>query len=198
MYPSSSTVRRLLAAAAFVLPVAARADPVTFFVPYEGAGNLSVFDLAAGTGGWVGSIEQSPFPPVPSPWSLVSVVLFTLDASTLTLSGSFEFTNSADLGSALFGAVTGSYVDPDILANGGQFSIDYTIQGGTGAYSGAAGYGLSFVDFDPAGGFDNYTEGGALVVAVPEPGALALTLTGLMLLASVATASRRRDARLGA
>jgi hypothetical protein len=184
------TARRLLAAAALcLLPVLARADPITLFVPFEGAGNLLVFDAAVGTGAWTGSIDQSPFPAVPAPLSLVSVVLFQLDPAAHTLSGSFEFTSAADLASTLFGDVAGSYLATDILDNGGQFSIDYTILGGTGAFSGATGYGLSFVDFDPAGSFNNYTEAGALVITVPEPATLALA--GLALMAGLAARPRR-------
>lgn len=173
-------VQRLLAAAALVLPLVAQADPVTLFVPYEGAGNVLVIDAAAGTGAWTGSIEQSAFPAVPMPLSLVSVVFFQLDALRQTLSGNFEFTTAADLASTLFGQVSGSYVDLDILTNGGQFSIDYTILGGTGAFSKATGYGLSFLDFDPAGAFNNYTEAGALVITVPAPATLALVSLALL------------------
>jgi hypothetical protein len=200
MNPALSTARRLLAAVAvLLLPIPALADPVPLFVPFDGAGNVSVFDSVAGNGGWTGGIDQSPFPVVPSPLSLVSVVLFTLDASTLTLSGSFEFTTAADLASTLYGDVTGSYLDPDILPNGGQFSIDYAIRGGTGAFAGATGYGLSFVDYDATPGlFNNYTEAGALVITVPEPGTLALMLSGLALLAGQVAASRRRGVRRGA
>jgi hypothetical protein len=184
------TARWLLAAAALcLLPVVAQADPIMQFVPFEGAGNLLVIDAAAGTGAWTGSIDQSPFPAVPSPLSLVSVVLFQLDTALHTLNGSFEFTSAADLASTLFGDVTGSYLDADILINGGQFSIDYAILGGTGAFSGTTGYGLSFVDFDPAGAFNNYTEAGQLVVTVPEPATLALAC--LALLAGLAAKPRR-------
>jgi hypothetical protein len=195
LHHAMPTARRLLAAAALLTCAAAQADPVTLFVPFDGAGNVSVFDPVAGTGGWTGSIDPSPFPAPPWSFSLVSVVLFTLDAPTLTLNGSFEFTNAADLASTLFGGVSGSVLDADILVNGGQFSIDYTILGGTGMFSGASGYGLSFVDFDPAGSFDNYAEAGQLVVTVPEPATLALA--GLALLAALAARPRRRGAVRG-
>lgn len=191
-------VRRLLAAAVLMLPVAAMADPVTLFVPYEGAGNVSVFDAAAGTGGWTGSIDQSDFPAVPMPLSLGSVVLFRLDALTQTLAGTFEFTTAADLASTIFGQVSGSYFDLEVLTTGGQFSVDYTILGGTGEFWGATGYGLSFVDYDATPGlFNNYTEAGALVVTVPEPTTLALVLASLALLVGRAATSRTRDAGLG-
>ena len=183
--------RRLLVAAAFALPLAAQADPVTLFVPFEGAGNVLVIDAAAGTGAWTGSIEQSAFPAVPMPLSLVSVVFFQLDALTQTLAGTFEFTTAADLASTIFGQVSGSYVDLDILNTGGQFSIDYTILGGTGAFSAATGFGLSFLDFDPAGAFNNYTEAGALVITVPEPASMALVGLGL-----VGLLWQRRTARM--
>jgi hypothetical protein len=173
--------RRLLAAAALVLPLAAQADPVTLFVPFEGAGNVLVIDATAGTGAWTGSIDQSAFPAVPMPVSLVSVVFFQLDALTQTLVGSFEFSSAADLASTIFGQVSGSYIEPDILNSGGQFSVDYTILGGTGAFSGATGYGLSFLEYDTAPGlFNNYTELGALVITVPEPASLALAGAALL------------------
>lgn len=183
--------RRLLAAAVLVLPLAAQADPITLFVPFEGAGNVLVIDAAAGTGGWTGSIDQSPFPAVPTPLSLVSVVLFQLDATTQTLAGTFEFTSAADLASTLFGQVSGSYADPDILNTGGQFFVEYSVQGGTGAFSAATGYGLSFLDFAPAGTFNNYSEAGALVITVPAPATL--TLVGLALLGLL---WQRRTARM--
>ena len=180
----SSFTRRLLAAAALCLPLLAQADPVPLFdplfVPFEGSGNVSVFDAAAGTGGWTGSITQSSFPAVPAPLALVSVLLFQLDAATQTLSGTFEFTTT-DLASTLFGEVSGSYVDADILLSGGQFSLNYNIAGGSGMFLRASGYGLSFLDFSPApGAFDNYAEAGALVFSVAEPGTLALAAFALL------------------
>jgi hypothetical protein len=181
--------RRFLMAATLALsaPLVAQAAPQTYFVPYAGAGNLSVFDASAGTGGWVGSIDQTAPPVVDSPLSLVSFVLFTIDASALTLSGSFEFTTS-DLLSSLYGDVSGSVSTADILALGGQFGLDYTIRGGTGAFLDASGFGLAFVNYDPAGTFDNYSETGVLVASVPEPDTLALLTAGLV----AARVSRRK------
>jgi hypothetical protein len=168
---------------------AAQAEAVSFFVPYEGGGNVSVFDAAAGTGGWVGSIVQSPDPAVTSPLSLVSVVLFTVDELSKTLSGTFEFTTT-DLLSTLFGELSGSFVEEDILTAGGQFSIDYTVQGGTGQFSRATGFGLAFVDFDPRAAGDNYRESGLLLFEVPTTTTLALVALGVLGLAL----QRRTDA----
>ena len=177
----ASLARRLLAVAAILVPMTTLAEPVPLFVPYEGAGNVLIIDAAAGTGAWTGSIEQSAFPAVLTPLSLVSVVFFQLDALTQTLSGSFQFTTAADLASTLFGQVSGSYFEADILNSGGQFSIDYTILGGTGAFAGATGFGLSFVDFNATPGlFNNYSEAGALVINVPEPATLVLVSLGLL------------------
>ncbi len=180
----TATARRLLLSASVLLsaPLLVHAEAVTLFVPYAGAGNLSVFNPGAGTGGWVGSIDQAAPPVVDSPLSLVSFVLFTIDPSALTLSGSFEFTTT-DLLSTLYGDVSGTVSTANILATGGQFALDYSIRGGSGAFLDARGYGLAFIDYDPAGAFNNYAESGVLVASVPEPGTLALLAAGWAALA---------------
>jgi|CXWL01.1.fsa_nt_gi hypothetical protein len=183
----NACARRALMCAALVLPLAAQAEPVTFFVPYGGQGNVSVFDATAGTGGWVGAIDQTPDANLPTPLSLVSVVLFTFDAASRTLAGSFEFTTT-DLLSTLYGELTGSTFEPDILLSGGQFSLDYQIRGGSGMFAGASGFGLAFLDFNPAAAFDNYRESGLLLFTVGEPATLALVASGLLIMG----VSRRR------
>jgi hypothetical protein len=188
-----SSARLLALSAAFLLPFAATsshaADTIDYFVPYGGEGNLVVFDAAAGTGGWVGALDQSPFPVVASPLSFVSQVLFTLDAASNTFSGSFEF-NTVDLASSLFGTLNGSYANADVFQFGGQLSIDYQILGGSGQFAGASGFGLSLLDFDPAASsnpanFNNYSEAGllAFTAPVPEPSTWMLMGLGLGLLA---------------
>jgi hypothetical protein len=172
---SSSLALTLTAA----LPLAAQAAQTSYFVPFGGAGNLSVFDATAGTGGWVGSIDQVAPPVVSDPLSLVSFVLFTLDASTLALTGHFEFTTT-DLQSSLFGEVSGSADSADFLSLGGQLSLDYSIKGGSGDFADASGFGLAFLTYDPAGTFNTYSEDGLLAFTVPEPGSLALAGLGLL------------------
>ena len=175
----------------------ATAAPVDYFVPYLGEGNLSVFDAAAGTGAWAGSIDEVADPTNPNaPLSLVSVVLFTLDRTAQTLMGSFQFTTT-DLLSTLYGELTGTVLDSDILTNGGQFSVDYRIDGGTGQFARASGFGLAFVNYDPAGTFNNYDESGVLVFTVPSPATGALVLAGLLALgfsrfSNVSSVSRRK------
>ena len=166
----------------------ASAAALNYFVPYLGQGNVSVFDAAAGTGGWVGSIDEVPDPANANPpLSLVSVVLFTLDRAAGTLMGSFEFTTT-DLLSTLFGDLSGSFLDADILSRGGQFSLDYQINGGTGQFARANGFGLAFLDYNPAAPGDNYTQSGLLLFTVPAPATGALALAGLLAL----TVSRRK------
>lgn len=179
-----------LVALSGLAPLAAQAAAEPLFVPFEGAGNLVVFDATTGSGGWVGSIDQVAPPVVPEPLSLVSVVLFNYDAMTQLLTGTFEFTTT-DLMSTLFGTLTGNTFDADILGSGGQFAIDYLITGGTGAFADANGFGLSFLTYDPAGTFNNYAEAGLLNFTVPLPGTLALVLGGLL----VAGTIRAHDAR---
>lgn len=189
------------ACASLVCTAPAAAEP-TLFVPYAGSGNLVLFDAATGSGGWVGSIEQFPDPEVAAPLSLVSVVLFNVDALSRTLSGTFAFTSAADLGGSLFGTLFGSTAETDIFATGGQFSIDYAITGGTGFYAGATGFGLAFLNYDPAGAFNNYSENGLLNIGmVPEPDTLTLLLAGgvsLALAMSLRRARQRRDRQIRA
>ena len=187
--------RALRTAALALLPLltlapAAQAGPV--LLPLSGSGHAVVFDASTGEGGWVGSLVQDPDPTLADPQQLVSVVLFRFDVLTQLLSGQFTFTRAADLGATLFGQVTGSTGDGDVFANGGQLALDYTIQGGSGDFAGASGFGLSFLQIDPAGLPDNYGETGLLVLAVPEPGALPLVAGGLLALWGV---GRRRQAR---
>ena len=188
-----SSARLLALSAAFAVPFtstsAFAADNIDYFVPYSGEGNLVVFDAAAGTGGWVGAIDQSAFPVVATPLSFVSQVLFTLDAASNTFSGSFEF-NTTDLLSSIFGNLSGSYASADVFQLGGQLSIDYQILGGSGQFAGASGFGLSLLDFDPAASsnpasFNNYSEAGLLsfTAPVPEPSTWMLMGLGLGLLA---------------
>lgn len=162
------------------LPVA-QAAPVQF-VPYAGSGNAVLFDASTGQGGWVGAIDEFPDPNVSNPLSLVSVVLFSYDAVNRSLTGSFEFTTSADLGSTMYGLLSGSTSDDDIFGTGGQFALDYAIQGGSGAFFGASGFGLAFLQFDPQATLDNYAESGLLVFSVPEPAALPWLALGLLAL----------------
>lgn len=178
MRPSTWLGALALAALATMTP-AAHAGPVVF-APFDGSGNALVFDASTGDGGWSGAINQSPVPAVADPLSLVSVVLFNYNAAAGTLSGQFEFTRSADVGATLYGLVTGTTTDADVFATGGQFSLDYTVLGGTGDFANTTGYGLSFLNFDPAALPDNYTESGLLVLAVPEPGALPLVAGALL------------------
>ncbi len=168
----------------------AQAAPVLQFAPFSGQGNVSVFDAAAGSGGWVGSLDGLLDPASSLPVAAVSTVLFTLDNLTGQLSGQFSFTTT-DLGSTLEGLVSGTVSDAAILSSGGQFSLDYSITGGSGLFADVRGYGLAFVDFDPAAtGSDNYRESGLLVYSVPEPGSLLLSALALCALLGL----RRRPA----
>ena len=161
----------------------AHAAPVEF--AFEGAGNVVVFDAAAGSGGWVGSIDEVLAPGSSGPArSYASVVLFTYDALAHVLSGQFTFTDAFDLGSSVSGSVSGAFSNPlDLLDVGGQWALDYTVAGGTGSLATVSGFGLSFLSYDLSSvAFNNYSEQGLLALEVPAPGTAWLAGAGLGLL----------------
>jgi PEP-CTERM motif len=178
---------RLLTGVVLVLPLAANAVSSLHFVPYRGAGNVSVF--GATDGGWVGQIRQLQPPVVADPLALVPTVLFSIDPATDALSGRFAF-ETTDLASTLYGKVTGT-AEPGFLRGGGQLSLNYTIFGGSGSFAGARGIGLAYLDYDPGRMANNYGESGLLEFStpVPEPAALALFAMGL-----IVVVARRRTA----
>lgn len=159
------------------LPLAAQAGPTPINLFFDGAGTQS-------SGAWSGSITPGFGSDLSE--TLLSSVLYQLDAGGASLSGSFQF-SSLDLASMLTGLLTGSDADGD-----GQFEIDYQILGGSGAFNGASGYGLSFISFDPAlSSAGSYTESGLLTFDVPEPSSY-----GLLGLALLGVALTRRKARV--
>lgn len=184
------------------LPGAAWAGPLSAF-SFDGEGNVLVFDAQAGTGGWNGAITETVDPalPNPAPLSLAALVIFAFETASNVLTGGFEFTHAVDLGSSLFGTLSGRFTDPGYtLDTGGQFELDYQILGGTGLFAGFTGFGLSFLSFDPqAQSFNNYSEQGLLVAdaaAVPEPASLWLAAAALGLSALALRRSATRPAKL--
>lgn len=173
------------------LPTAARADAQNFNVFFGGQGSL-VFDAATSTGAWTGTIDESPFPPVPSPLGLLSVVNFSFDSTSGLLMGMFEITSASDFTTTLIGRLDGELLQGD-FASGGQLGLNYTVDDGSGMFASAQGFGISLLDFAaPVQGFSDYTEAGVLVFSVPEPAGLALSAVALLAL----VASRRKVAPL--
>jgi hypothetical protein len=165
-------------------PTAAMATPVDF--AFDGAGNVVVFDAIAGTGGWVGRFDELLNPGQAGPArSYVSAVTFTFDALANALSGQFTFTAESDLNTSVFGTVSGAFSNPaDLLDVGGQWALDYTVDGGTGDLFRASGFGISFLTYDLSNvAFNNYSEQGLLALEVPAPGTPWLAGVGLGLLA---------------
>ncbi len=193
--PATTPFQRAALASACLLSLglapAAQAAMVDF--AFEGAGNVVVFDPLAGTGGWVGSIDELLEPGQSGPArSFASVVTFSFDALANALTGQFEFTDAMDLTTSVFGTLTGAFTDPmSTLAAGGQLALDYTVTGGTGDLQRSSGFGLSFLTYDTASiSFNNYSEQGLLALTVPEPNTLPLALGAVGLLAF----ARRRPA----
>lgn len=180
---SLTTTRNLLLCAAVALPVAAQAQSTAFLTPFDGSGNVSVFDATAGSGGWVGALTQTPGVGSVPPLSFVSFVLFDLNPASHMLAGTFEFTTT-DLASTLTGSVAGFSLGQDFPGNGGRLLLNYTVAGGTGQFAGASGFATSQLRYDVSDpfAFDNYTETGLLTFAVPvpEPASMLLMAAGLL------------------
>lgn len=200
--PSLRRQAAALATCAALATTATQAAPVAAsqFSPTMGQGNAVAFDPQGLSGGWAGSLAGLVDPMTGAPIDLVSIASITIDPLQGTVSGSFELTEALGLGSTLFGLLSGMASQPDLLLAGGQLALDYLVQGGTGVFADASGYGLAFIDFDPTAQPDNYRESGLFVVdvpnAVPEPGALALLVLALLAAASTTKAAnaRRRSA----
>ncbi|WP_310389811.1 PEP-CTERM sorting domain-containing protein [Roseateles sp.] len=169
----NQTACQVLLGLSAVLPLTAQAGPMTVVnVFFDGIGTQPAID-AQGMGSWSGSITPGFGSDITE--SLMSNVLFQLDASSTTLSGSFQF-SSLDLSSTIAGLLSGSDLDGD-----GQFELDYQILGGSGAFNHASGYGLSFISFDrPLNMAGSYIESGLLTFAVPEPSSYGLFALGLL------------------
>lgn len=112
MHHALSLARRLLAAAAFLLPLAAHADPcVAFFVPFEGTGKcVCSFHPVART---VAGRAASPSRPSPLCRSHGAGAAGAFEAGRrdADLSGRSEFTTTI-LASTPLARCSGSYVNP--------------------------------------------------------------------------------------
>lgn len=173
-----STARRLIAAAALVLPPVAQADPVTYDAFLEGSG-ITVYDAVTGRGAWTGTLADAPFPVPDRQLSLLTVVSFSFDSTNNVLGGDFEFT-SLDFTSTIVGLLSGSFLSGD-ADGGGQLFLNYDIRGGTGAFDRANGNLISLFEFTPSGGgFGTYTEAATGQFSVPEPSMAALSALGLV------------------
>jgi len=172
--------RRLLAAAAFLLPVAAQAGPVVTYDAFLEGSGISVYDATTGSGAWSGTLADTPFPVQTNPLSLLTVVSFTFDTVNNLLSGDFEFVAMDDFSSTILGLLSGSFLQGN-FDNGGQLFLNYDIRGGTGKFDGANGFLISFLDVVPSGGgFGTYVEAATGQFTVPEPATLALAGMALL------------------
>ncbi len=178
--------RRCVATAAFFACFAATAQaaaPISFL--YTGHGSLTqqacvaepdCLELSASgvANDWAGLAS-----PISGSWEVLAAgVLLGFPAGTV--SGSWVFADIGPDGNSLLGSLTGSI--SAISATLAKGEIQFTVEDGTGIFSGATGNGLATLYLDLATG--NYTEAGAFnVMVVPEPSTLALLLAGAALIA---------------
>ncbi len=186
--------RRWVATAAFFAFSAAAAQaatPISFL--YTGHGSATVQacvaepDCLEVTASGVANDWAGLVSPIAGSWEVLAAeVLLGFPAGTV--SGSWVFADIGPDGNSLLGSLTGSVaaISPT-LAKG---EVQFTVEDGTGIFSGATGTGVATVYFDLLSG--NYTEAGAFnVVVVPEPSTWALLLAGTALVGL--RARRRRD-----
>ncbi len=116
--------------------------------------------------------------PIATDWE--TLVAFTLTgAPSGTLAGSWVYADTGPDGNSLLGSLSGTFTP--LSATLGKGEIVFTIEDGTGIFSGATGGGVATAYLDLLTG--NYTEAGAMSVrVVPEPASWALMLGGALLL----------------
>ena len=199
MHRCLRALRQLVLTAAVALPAClpmqASAAPITYDAFLEGSG-ISLFTVAdpgtgSGSGAWLGSLADAPFPVPARPLSLLTRVNFQFDGLQGLLNGDFEFTDANDFGSTLTGLVTAMFLSGG-FDTGGQLSLDYTILAGTGGFGGASGSLISLVDIMAATD-GSYREVAVGQFSVPEPGSL-LLVAGALAMLVVPGARRRRMA----
>jgi hypothetical protein len=166
------------------LPSMASAAPITYDVFLEGNG-ASVFaanvpGAGDGSGAWLGTLADAPFPAPDHPVSLLTRTNFSFNALLNLLSGDFEFTAADDFGSTITGLLSARFLSGS-FDTGGQLGVDYDIRSGTGRFSGAAGSLISLVDITAAAD-GSFTEVATGRFTVPEPGSLALMAGALLVL----------------
>ena len=173
-----TTIRTICAAALAVFALSAQAQSFTF----TGAGEVTPTGPPSGSGDLPLMVINSTYDlPGAGTWQLQSSFISNLN--TGLGAGSFTFSQGVD---SLSGTLTSAAA---VVGGANGFELEYTITGGSGAYSGRTGSGSSLVQLlDDISGpppYD-YLEAGILTM-VPEPMSALLMLGGI-----VALAGRRR------
>lgn len=106
------------------------------------------------------------------PWMFASV--FSI-ADTFHVTGWFSFIDPTPAHNSFFGTLSGAF-NPAVF----QSAFDYIVTGGTGAFASGRGFGSGLVQVFPTERGFGYAERGQFTV--PEPGTLALMLSGLLAL----------------
>ena len=178
---------KILAAAVVLCcaPLAASADIISFDFSSTGSGAWTPDGLQL-TGTTTTTGLNSYFTSLPSTFSFSALLnQYVGGASGFGMgqqpSGGWSLSDGA--GDSLFGSFA-------TILSGGTGAFFYTVTGGTGALSAALGEGGSLVNFAPFPG--SYSEGGAFVLAVPEPGVISLLCFGLIAVAWSVRRQRRQ------
>jgi len=179
-------------AVAFAASTAAAqaAEPISFL--FDGHGTLSfapcpvpsptcaIATVSGVADDWAGMTS-----PIPGNWEVH--VSRTLDLAAMTYVGTFAFADTGAGGNNLHGSVSGSWV---VLTPGQTTGLNiFTVEGGSGIFSGTTGYGQSTTY--GIGALGGYVESGIFnLTPVPEPATALLLGAGVLAFGAV---RRRRN-----
>jgi hypothetical protein len=125
--------------------------------------------------------------PIPGSWEVQ--IVRTLDLAAMTFTGTFAFVDQGAGGNSLYGSLTGAWGPHSPGYTKGQNF--FTVEGGTGIFSGATGTGENTAyTHTPSG---DYVDSGLFnVTTVPEPATTSMVGAGILAVMAMAMRRHRR------